>query len=246
MLTCGLIGALLGYLVLHPILQLTQKTASVESFSRFIELTYSTKLFEAYYFTALGFLTGLSFGYLIYQNHKISLLSVIDELTGLYNRRYFNKRLSEEVERALRYKAPLSLLVVDVDHFKKYNDNHGHAQGDQLLIKLAKLMRKAFRRTDIVCRYSGEEFTVIVPETNKTEAKILAEKFRKIVQDYKFKYRTTQPKRKVTVSIGVADVPTHAVAPKALFEKADQALYEAKKIGRNRIVVSDSGIIPKK
>lgn len=240
----GLVGGFVGYIFLHPLFQLIQNLGDITSVGQFFLNTYApAHLFEAYYFMAIGFLAGLTFGYLNFQNYKIKKLSVIDELTGLYNRRYYNQRLSEEVVKALRYKDPLTLLVIDIDHFKHYNDHNGHAAGDVLLQELAAQMRKYFRRTDIICRYGGEEFAVIVPETNKGDAKALAEKFRKKVQEHPFKYRTTQPKRKITISIGLADVPSHATTPKALFEKADEALYQAKLKGRNRVIVSASGII---
>ena len=240
-LAYGIIGGVIGYLVLHPIFQLIQNPAAVSNFGAFLSNVFSSSvIFEAYYFMAITFLAGVTVGYLNVQNQKIKQLAVIDELTTLYNRRYFNRRLSEEVERALRYKDPLSILVIDIDHFKNYNDHNGHSAGDILLQELSKLMKKTFRKTDVLCRFGGEEFIAIIPETNKTDAKTLAEKFRKKVQEYPFKFRTTQPKRRVTVSIGVADVPNHATTPKALFEKADEALYQAKESGRNKTVIAPS------
>jgi len=239
LLAYGLTGGVVGYLILHPVFQLVQNPSLISNFGSFIANVFSTNLlFEAYYFMIISFLAGITLGYLNFQNYKINQLILVDELTTLFNRRYFNQRLSEEVERSIRYKDPLSILVIDLDHFKHYNDHNGHSAGDYLLQELCTLMKKTFRKTDILCRYGGEEFVAIIPETNKTEAKVLAETFRKRVQDYPFKFRTTQPKRKVTISVGIADIPNHADTPKELLEKADDALYQAKETGRNKTVVA--------
>lgn len=236
----GLLGGLIGYLILHPAFQLTQNPSSLSSFGTFwINVFSPSLLFEAYYFMLIGTLAGITLGYLSYQNFKIKQMAIFDELTYLHNRRYYNHRFPEEVKRAIRYKKPLSILIIDIDSFKHYNDRNGHHAGDILLQDFAKLMYSSFRKTDILCRYGGEEFVAIVPEADKAGAKNVAEIFRKNVQNHPFRYRTAQPKGKITVSIGISELPTHGTSPAELFVKADKALYQAKQTGRNKTVVAN-------
>ncbi len=171
-----------------------------------------------------------------------------DGLTGLYNHRYFQERLVAEVSRADRGGKPLSLLFFDIDHFKKLNDTHGHPVGDRVLIGVAEILRNStrvsdvgfhLRQGDIAARYGGEEFVLILPETSREDATQKAERLRTAIEAYPFPGRESQPTGAVTVSVGLAECPRDAADAKALIEAADNALYAAKRAGRNRVVVAD-------
>lgn len=174
---------------------------------------------------------GRQIGAAVY-NAQLYALAVTDGLTGLYVRRYFDLRLSEEFNMASRYKRVFSLMIFDIDHFKKFNDTHGHQTGDLVLQQFARTIEESTRNTDICCRYGGEEFTVILPETNLAEALALAEKLRERVDTRQFK-GTTEESLHVTTSIGVAEYDVHMGEPAVLVQIADEALYRAKKDGRN-------------
>jgi diguanylate cyclase (GGDEF)-like protein len=165
-------------------------------------------------------------------------LSKIDGLTGLRNHREFKEALSAECLRAKRYQRELGLWMLDVDHFKSYNDTHGHPQGDILLKNLADLIRENLKDTDVVARYGGEEFAVIMPETAKEQAVNVAERLRHMVEWCKFPKEETQPGGKITVSIGVSGYPGDGEDVETLIEAADEALYRAKKEGRNRVIAA--------
>ncbi|MCX5698458.1 MAG: diguanylate cyclase [Candidatus Omnitrophica bacterium] len=151
-------------------------------------------------------------------------LAVRDGLTGLFNRRYFNQLIAVEVDRLKRSPAAFSLLMVDIDDFKNYNDSQGHPAGDALLKDAAKVFKNSVRPLDSICRYGGEEFIIILPQTDKIAAKIVAERLR-------VQFSLYLP---TTVSIGVASVPEDAQEADALIAKADGALYVAKQTGKNR------------
>ncbi len=135
-----------------------------------------------------------------------------------------------------RHKHPVSLIIMDIDNFKKYNDTHGHPQGDEVLRRLCKILKKTVRRTDIVARYGGEEFVIILPETDRDNALIVAEKLRQEIEKTPFPNEETQPNGKITVSVGVATYPVDANSKTNLIDVTDNALYEAKDGGRNRVV----------
>jgi len=157
-------------------------------------------------------------------------LSITDGLTGLYNHRHFQEQLGVEVKRAQRYDLNLSLIMIDLDHFKKFNDNYGHLEGDSLLRKISQILKSSLRETDFVARYGGEEFGVILPETNKEGASVAAERVRKTISEQTF----GEVGAKMTVSLGVASYPDDACLRADLIKKADEALYRAKREGRNR------------
>ncbi len=159
-----------------------------------------------------------------------------DGLTGLFTRRYFARRLAEEVIRCGNYGDPLSLLMLDVDHFKHYNDTNGHPAGDDVLRGVAEVLRKSFRRTDLVARYGGEEFAVVMSGLKKDQAYLLAERLRAQIEETHFEFGSRQPLGRVTVSAGVATFPQDGSTGEELVASADQALYEAKRAGRNRVV----------
>lgn len=151
-------------------------------------------------------------------------LAVRDGLTGLFNRRYFNELINIEINRLKRTPGALSLLMLDIDNFKIYNDTQGHQAGDELLKGAAKVFKNSVRNVDIVSRYGGEEFVIILPQADKKAAQIIAERLKVQVGLY----------LPSTVSIGVASVPDDATEAEQLIQKADSALYQAKKTGKNK------------
>lgn len=173
-------------------------------------------------------------------NVLLQELSVTDPLTGLYNKRYFDVRLTEELSRAGLTGQPVSLVLLDVDRFKQYNDTFGHVQGDELLRALAELLRRTCRAGDVVCRLGGEEFALILPATGAEAAAAAAERVRRAVERHPFPGREALPGGRVTVSLGIAVYPTDANDPARLVECADQALYRAKDAGRNAVVLHSS------
>ena len=162
-------------------------------------------------------------------------LSYTDDLTGIYNHRFFIEQLTLEVERQKRYTTPLSLLMVDIDYFKHYNDNNGHLAGDQVLKAIAILIQRGVRQSDIVARYGGEEFSAILINAGREEALEIAERVRVNVADTRFPNENAQPNKDLTVSVGVATFSSSISTLTDLIREADHALYRAKKCGRNRI-----------
>lgn len=158
-------------------------------------------------------------------------LSVTDTLTGLLNRRYIEERLTEEVVRSKRHRFPVSMLMLDVDNFKSYNDSFGHPAGDAALKIVADILNEALRADDVAARYGGEEFAILLPQTSSEEAAQIAERIRRRIESAEF------PKRRVTVSIGIASCSAHIGTPKDLVSAADVALYEAKNNGRNNVQI---------
>ncbi|HEY9721152.1 MAG TPA: sensor domain-containing diguanylate cyclase, partial [Oscillatoriaceae cyanobacterium] len=161
-------------------------------------------------------------------------LAVTDGLTGIYNRRYFEDQLSAELQRARRHEHVTSLIILDVDHFKKFNDTHGHLLGDHVLQGVARVLGKSTRDTDLVARYGGEEFVVILPETPPEAALEVAERIRRNIKAHPFWGRGQTPLQ-VTCSVGLASDPTSSLTPKDLIDQADTSLYQAKKQGRDRV-----------
>jgi diguanylate cyclase (GGDEF)-like protein len=162
-------------------------------------------------------------------------LAVRDGLTGLYNHRFFHEAAAKEFTRSVRYNRNISVIFADVDFFKKYNDTYGHPEGDKILAALADIFMDSRRVTDTVARYGGEEFVFLFPETSKDDALQVAENIRKKVFDHPFPGRETQPVGRITISMGVASFPEDGMADSSLITRADAALYEAKKGGRNRV-----------
>jgi diguanylate cyclase (GGDEF)-like protein len=175
-------------------------------------------------------------------NNSLRELANHDGLTGLLNNRCFREELAKELSRAGRYSHPFSLVFMDLDHFKEYNDTHGHLAGDQLLKKLAHILTNNSRAVTILARYGGEEFVAMVPETPKKGALIYAERLRKCVEDYPFEGEEYQPLGSVTISMGVASFPEDGTDGPALIERADEALYRAKEAGRNRVIGIESAV----
>ncbi|MGQ9509952.1 MAG: sensor domain-containing diguanylate cyclase [Thermodesulfobacteriota bacterium] len=165
---------------------------------------------------------------------SIKTIAIYDPLTNLYNRRYFEERLMGEAQRAFHGGSSLSLIMVDIDHFKKINDTFGHTEGDKILQEVATLLKNSVRKKDTVARYGGEEFVIILPEAGLDEANMIAERIRRLIEKTSFTIGRVQ--MNITVSLGISNFPTHHVKTKEeLVRMADQALYEAKRGGRNRV-----------
>jgi diguanylate cyclase (GGDEF)-like protein len=169
-------------------------------------------------------------------NTRLAQLAVTDGLTGLYNHRHFHERLTLEVERSQRSGLPLSLLMLDVDNFKLFNDTHGHPAGDEVLRQLARVLTDTRRANDVVARYGGEEFAVILVDTAKFTAAKVAERVRERVAGHDFS-DAAQKSGKISVSVGVATFPEDGTDAEGLVRSADTALYAAKRAGRNRVVL---------
>jgi diguanylate cyclase (GGDEF)-like protein len=165
---------------------------------------------------------------------RMRQLAYVDGLTGIHNRRYFEMRIIEELERALRFQGRMAVIMVDIDHFKRLNDEFGHLLGDEVLRCVAGIMKQQLRKVDMVCRYGGEEFAVVVPETTGDNAMLVAEKLRRQVESHPF----PGVPRPVTISCGVADYPLHGVTRDEVVAAADGALYRAKQTGRNRVMAA--------
>jgi len=171
-------------------------------------------------------------------NKEFRELAIRDGLTGLFNHRYAEERLKEEFDRAARFERELSVLFIDLDHFKFFNDAHGHQAGDEVLQILSALMAKVIRKSDTLARWGGEEFVVIALETAREEACMLAERIRKAVTKYPFPNAAQQPLGIVSLSIGVASRSNGTDSYGQLLRLADDAVYFAKDAGRNRTVFS--------
>ena len=177
-------------------------------------------------------------------NTRLAQLAVTDGLTGLYNHRHLHERLSLEVERSQRSGLPLSLLMLDVDHFKGFNDSYGHPAGDEVLRQVARVLNDTRRANDVVARYGGEEFAVILVDTAKFTAAKVAERVRERIAAHDFADAATKASKgtNITVSLGVATFPDDGTDAEALVRAADTALYAAKRAGRNRVVLSTGAL----
>lgn len=168
-------------------------------------------------------------------NEALSQQALRDGMTGLYNYRFFQEAFAKELARSKRQKIHCSLLFIDVDHFKTFNDTNGHPMGDTLLKTLADLFLSKFRESDMVARYGGEEFVAILTKTSREGALLVAEQIRQKIETHPFAGRENMPAGKVTASMGVATFPDDGEDATALLSHADQALYRAKHDGRNKV-----------
>jgi len=182
--------------------------------------------------TIFKFLTGSNIENAYHE--EIYRLTTVDGLTQVFNKRYFMEALEREMSRAARYRRELSLIMFDIDHFKKINDSLGHLAGDLVLKQLAATVRAKIRREDILARYGGEEFAILLPEIEHQNAQQFAEKIRKLVEKQAFKFE--QSKIAVTVSVGVSSAGAEVLNANDLVKAADDRLYQAKEGGRNRVV----------
>ena len=246
-----IVGALFGFFVIHPWMMFTtrlmfhSRPGSNHTVNSII-ISESTRAFSiqmlpwSLTFAVLSAISGAFYGRsrqvtlaLKKSEQKFMKLSITDDLTGLHNSRHFFKQLKAEIERTNRYGHPLSLLILDLDNFKKYNDAFGHIAGDSVLAKAGEILRESLRKTDTAYRYGGEEFTVLLPETKGPQALHFAERIR---QAFESKNLTLPEKKNVsvTVSIGVAQYETGEKLD-TFIKRADGNLYAAKNEGKNRI-----------
>ena len=158
-----------------------------------------------------------------------------DALTGLCNFRYFRDHLTREIERAVRYNLPLSLVMMDIDDFKSYNDEKGHQAGNEALATVARLLAESLRTIDVPARYGGEEFAVILPMTSKSDAHMVAERARSLIEEHVFSKTDEQSRTTLTVSMGIATFPADASNANEIVRHADSAMYVAKTLGKNRV-----------
>jgi diguanylate cyclase (GGDEF)-like protein len=164
---------------------------------------------------------------------KLQRLAVTDGLTKLYNSRSFYSQLETEVDRFNRYKHPLALLLLDLDHFKDYNDNYGHLEGDKVLVRFSQIIKSCLRANDSAYRYGGEEFTVLLPETGGTEARTVAQRIRAALESERFRPRDGLEVQ-ITISVGVTEY-AHREELSTFIQRADKAMYISKQNGRNKV-----------
>jgi diguanylate cyclase (GGDEF)-like protein len=167
---------------------------------------------------------------------ELERLASTDGLTGVRNHRSFQEAMHNEILRSSRTKQPITTLMIDVDHFKAYNDTHGHPAGDRVLIQVTRILQRNLRNTDLIARYGGEEFSVILIDTPVTAGMAVAEKLRNAVHKTAFPgARKSQPSGRITISVGLASFPDHATTSAELIGFADKALYAAKHAGRDQV-----------
>jgi diguanylate cyclase (GGDEF)-like protein len=164
-------------------------------------------------------------------------LSITDGLTGLYNQMHFFELLDRETKNSQRHDMSYTLIIFDVDHFKNFNDSNGHLRGSETLKSIAAVMKRKFRSTDLLAKYGGDEFVIILPQTDKVGAYLAAERLREAVERQPFPGAETQPQKKLTISIGLASYPEHGLSDDEILNRADKALYFAKESGRNRTII---------
>jgi diguanylate cyclase (GGDEF)-like protein len=174
---------------------------------------------------------------LIEREAQLRELSIRDPLTGLFNRRYLEEVLALEMFRATRKEYPIGIIMADIDHFKRFNDIHGHVAADAVLVQVGNFLRAHVRSSDATCRYGGEEFILILPEASQEVTQMRAEHLREGVRSLHVQFEG-QTLEAVTLSLGVAVFPVHGSTYDALLKAADAALYRAKRDGRDRVVVT--------
>jgi len=172
--------------------------------------------------------------------NKTQELTITDELTDLYNFRYFRSRLADELKRADRYRQKLSILMLDIDHFKNVNDQYGHQTGNVILREVSSIISQCVRDVDVVARYGGEEFTVILPQTDREDANVIAERIRETIAKNYFQNNQGRREIQITISIGACTYPDGTHTLEQLLEKVDSALYRAKAEGRNKVFFAGS------
>lgn len=173
--------------------------------------------------------------------HEIFLrLSYVDSLTEIYNRRYFDEKIEDEMRRAKRYSLEVTLAVFDIDFFKKFNDSYGHKVGDFALNQLAGYVKEKLRQTDTICRYGGEEFSVVMPFTTRENGAMVMDRLRETLAKKVFHYESDDHDLTINISVGVACFPHDADNGEDLLKSADKALYRAKRSGRNRVCSYDA------
>jgi two-component system, cell cycle response regulator len=165
---------------------------------------------------------------------RVKQLAYLDGLTGIFNRRFFELRIAEEIERARRFNAGMAVIMVDIDQFKRLNDEFGHLLGDEVLRQVSSIFHQQLRKIDVVCRFGGEEFAMLLSQTNPQHAFSVAEKLRRLIETWQF----PGVPRPVTISAGAASFPDHGTTRDELVKAADAGLYAAKLAGRNRVLLA--------
>ena len=239
-----ILAAITGYLVLNLTSTGIITLSFISMYSAYITFTYlamkyHNMWFDIVYPVVLGtlvFVSAFVVKYIIKSRdfERQYLLATTDGLTELYNHRYFQEQIKMQVEQSKRYEAPFSLIILDIDHFKKFNDTYGHQAGDAVLKQVATLLKSSVRATDIVCRYGGEEMSIILPNTSKEMAILTAKKICKKVADKMFRLNNTQESN-VTISLGVSTFPDDGATASTIIEVADKRLYVSKNNGRNQV-----------
>lgn len=247
LLGIGLTAYLLGLTIIRPLDRLTHGAAKVAAGDLEVDLPVVSR-------GEVGYMTEV-FNHMVAQlrqgreeldainktlsdnNRKLEALSVTDGLTGLYNHNHMVETLANETARARRHNHPFSVLMIDIDHFKKYNDSYGHLAGDALLTQIASIFAKSIRTVEYAARYGGEEFLIMLPEGDPEGAMEAAERIRNRVMAETY---DGNAQGGITVSIGVAGFPEHGDTPESIIASADAALYEAKRSGRNRVIRANS------
>lgn len=232
----GLAAYFLGLTIVRPLERLTDGASKVAGGNLGVkvpvvghgEVVYLTQVFND------------MVGHLSQKTRELQELSITDGLTGLYNRKHLMEALTNEINRAKRFKHPFSILMIDIDHFKQYNDTYGHLAGDRLLGQVGALFRSTIRNIDFAARYGGEEFLLMLPEVGLEGGAKLAEVIRSSVASEMF--QVDGQRTPITVSIGVAVFPEHGKTPEVLVETADLALYQAKRLGRNQVVLASQAV----
>jgi diguanylate cyclase (GGDEF)-like protein len=224
----------LGALIVRPLDRLTRGAALVAGGDLAVDLPMTAS-------SEVGYLTQV-FNDMVVRlregRRELERLSVTDTLTSLSNRRHLMGALDLEIQRSARHERPCAVLMVDVDHFKKYNDTYGHLAGDEVLSRVGKLLRETLRTVDHAARYGGEEFAVVLPETGLEAGVEVAERIRARLAQVTFQVAGESAGVTVTLSIGVATFPANGKTSEALLAAADAALYQAKKKGRDCVVAA--------
>jgi diguanylate cyclase (GGDEF)-like protein len=179
----------------------------------------------------------------VFRVQRLLRLSICDRMTGLFNRGHLDERMLEEVSRASRYNRPLTLVMIDIDHFKSFNDSHGHSAGDEALRILASIMRSSFRHSDITARYGGEEFVVILPETNAAVGAEKVETLRQLIESTAIPVSGHGVVEKLTISAGLACFPEDGPSATQILDAADRRLFAAKRQGRNQVVAKERVLV---
>jgi len=187
---------------------------------------------ERFYILSQQFLLGIRRAVLY---KSVQKLAITDSLTIVFNRRYYLERFREEMERSGKFNYKFSCLMIDIDYFKSFNDRYGHIVGDAILRELSRTIQETIRQIDLIGRYGGEEFSIILSETDKNAAQLAAERIRSAVQDRRI--RVYDEELKITVSIGISTFPQDGKDIERLIDKADSALYQAKQAGRNKVCI---------
>ncbi len=239
-----ILAVITGYLVINVNSAIIVTLSFVSMYSLYISFTY---FMMKYHNLWIGIVYPLILGFLVFVSAFVVkyiiksrdfeqqyLLATTDGLTELYNHRYFQEQMKMQVEQAKRYEAPFSLIIIDIDYFKKFNDTFGHQAGDAVLRQVAQLLKQSVRATDIVCRYGGEEMSIILPNTPKDMSVVTAEKICKRVATKRFRLNNYQESN-VTISLGVSTFPDDGETAAEIIEAADKRLYQSKNNGRNQV-----------